>query len=82
MKTRITLIAMLLLVGASRYSMAQEIVSSNGVLTTRNNYVTVGAGLRYKGVGLNGSFMYLFWNGLALEPDYVFKVDLSYDISL
>ena len=38
----------------------------------------MGAGLRYKGVGLDASFMYWFENGLSFEADYIFKVDLSY----
>ena len=50
------------------------------VWRTRNDYVTVGAGLRYMGVGLDASFMYRFENGLALEPDYLFKVGISYGL--
>ena len=50
------------------------------VWRTRNDYVTVGAGLRYMGVGLDASFVYRFENGLALEPDYLFKVGISYGL--
>ena len=54
--------------------------TSMDVWRTRNNYVTVGAGLRYKGVGLDASFMYRIENGLVFEPDYVFKFSFSYGL--
>lgn len=50
------------------------------VWRTRNDYITVGAGLRYEGVGLDASFMYRFENGLSFEAAYIFKVDLSYSM--
>lgn len=50
------------------------------VWRTRNDYITVGAGLRYKGVGLDASFMYRFDNGFAFEADYIYKIDLSFGL--